>query len=62
MTTITQEEYGAELAAYITEQMAHIPPDTPKNLSFWADFNRQKKIEFDAKLANDGVTVETVSL
>lgn len=58
MTTITKEEYGTRLAGFISEQMVLLPTGR-KNLKFWIEFNRAKKVEFDEILAAEGTVVET---
>lgn len=57
---MTLEEYGDQLAAYIREQMATVPQGR-KSLSFWADFNRNMKENFDAQLAANGITVDNAN-
>lgn len=57
MATITREEYGTRLAGFISEQMALLPIGK-KNLKFWVDFNKAKKVEFDEMLAAEGTVVE----
>lgn len=54
---MTLEEYNTQLDAYIREQMATVPAGR-KKLSFWADFNRNMKENFDAQLTANGVVVE----
>lgn len=57
MQTITKEEYNAQLYDYIRENLATVP-EGRKDLTFWAEFNRNMKENFDAQLAANGVTVE----
>lgn len=57
MATITKEEYGNQLAAYVAEQMATVPQGR-KTLKFWVQFNKDMQENFDAQLKANGVTVE----
>ena len=56
MATITEEEYMAQLRAFITEGMKAVKDG--QDLGFWTEFNRTKKEEFDAQLAASGITVD----
>ncbi len=56
MATITEDEYMTQLRAFITDKMKAVPEG--QDLSFWADFNRDRKAEFDASLKKSGITVE----
>lgn len=55
-TNMTKDEYEAFLASYIREQMPLLT-EGRKSLSFWANFNREKKNEFDELLIAQGVVV-----
>lgn len=55
-TTMTQERYHIELSSYIKEQMMLLP-EGKKSLSFWTNFNREKKQEFDDFLSGAGVII-----
>ena len=55
-TTITREEYMSQLKEYITSEMQKLEHDS-EPISFWAQFNRDKKIEFDNQLFANGVSV-----
>jgi hypothetical protein len=54
---MTREEYELQLDTYIREQMATVPAGR-KKLTFWAEFNRNMKENFDAQLAANGIVVE----
>jgi len=55
-TTITREEYITQLKEYITSEMTKLEHNH-ESVSFWAQFNRDKKIEFDTQLAEKGITI-----
>lgn len=54
---LTSAQYGEELASFITEEMKTLP-EGRKTLTFWADFNRSKKEEFDNFLKDANIVVE----
>jgi len=56
-SVLTPQQYGDELASFITSEMQYLP-EGKKTLAFWTDFNRSKKIEFDAFLEGAGIVVE----
>ena len=55
-TTITREEYMTQLREYITSEMKKLEHDN-EPISFWAQFNREKKVEFDNQLSTNGVSI-----
>lgn len=58
---MTKEEYIRELKSYINSKMEEIQNDgTRHTLTFWANFNREKEVEFKAQLEEKGIVVEQV--
>ena len=45
-----------QLREYITSEMKKLDHDS-ESISFWAQFNRDKKVEFDNQLSTNGVSV-----
>lgn len=56
MAEITKEEYLVQLRNYITIEMRNLQHNG-ESVAFWAQFNKDKQVEFDAQLAANGVTV-----
>ena len=55
---MTRQEYLNDLKAYINEAMANLPNDGIKrDLKFWVNFNKEKEVEFQTKLNEQGITV-----
>lgn len=56
MASITKKEYIKQLKDYINEEMRKLEHDG-EPISFWIKFNQDKKVEFDAQLAANNVTI-----
>jgi hypothetical protein len=59
MTTITEEEYKANLIQYIKDQFfALSEEEKPKGLRANFEFNLKKTVEFNQKMLAEGVSIE----
>lgn len=55
---MTRQEYLNDLKAYINKAMTNLPNDgTKRDLKFWVNFNKEKEVEFQTKLNEQGITV-----